>query len=163
MAETAAANGDHERAAAILGRGQASSGVFGPNGHLVPQANVADWGPLMLAGGLAVTDDLDRARRMAGLPEMGEAELAELEEEAREKWGDVIAMRTEGFQKVGFLVAQLGMLQLMPKLQTLPANQIAPAVKSIVDALEKIQGGVAPSFGPFNLAVKVVRRAKASG
>lgn len=152
VAETAAANGDHERAARILGRSAAGA-----------ELDVGAWGSLMLAGGLAVTSDVERARRMAGLPEMDPGELTQLETEARHRWAEVIDLRTEGFQRVAFLLAQQGMIQLLPRVGALPPNQIAPTVKSIVDALDKIQSGVAPSFGPFNLVVKVVRRAPASG
>jgi len=153
IAEIARANGDHERA-------EKASGSKGSK--LSATVDYEAWGALLLASGLAITDDLDRARRLAGLPEVSDEQLEELETEARQRWPDVIEMRTEGFQRVGFLLAQTGMIQLMPQLAQLPANQVAPAVKSVVDALEKIQNGVSPSFGDFNVNVKVVKKSSAS-
>lgn len=150
LAKIAAANGDHERAASILKQRPPSSSA--------PTTDLEEWASLRLAGALGLTSDLEHARKIAGLPKMPRADLRKLQARAEKEWPDVIALRTEGFQKVGFAAVMQSWIALLPQLHELPANQIAPAAKAVMDGLEKMQTGLAPTYGAFVLNMTVVRR-----
>lgn len=115
--------------------------------------------PLLLAGALAVARNVRHAWRLAGLP--GEPDEAVVDA-AREDYADVIELKAEGFQRVGFALVMRMWTQLFARASELPANQLSPATKGIMDSLEKLQTSVSPTFGSFNVRVEVTPRKAAS-
>ena len=100
---------------------------------------------MLLAAGLAITDDVEKAARMMGLPE--DLDLEEIEAEARTHFSDVIEQKSEGYQRLCLTAATVTLARLLPSIGQLPVGQLGPTLKSLMDAAERLQGAVAPTFG----------------
>jgi hypothetical protein len=145
LAEAARKRGERERAEQILRAGKAVGSLTdtAPTGP-------AAWAALILASHLAATQSLATAWARAGLQDSG-LDPAAVEREARAEYGDLIELRAEGMQRLGWILAVQALARLGPAIPELPVGQVASTVKGVVDALERLQNSVRPTFGSVSI------------
>ena len=139
LAEAARKRGDEERAQAILQRGKTAGGT---------DADPEGWGALLYAAALTATDDRRRAARIAGV-----TYSPELDAQAREEWGDLIAQRAEGMQRLGYMLMTQALARLGPAMASMPVGQLGSTAKAVVDALERLQTAIKPTFGDVTVVL----------
>ena len=113
------------------------------------QARAIAWAPLLYAAALCATSDPSRARIMAGLPDG--MDLVALEAQARDEYSELIAMSAAGMQRLGWVLAVQALARLAPQMAVIPSGQLASSLKAIVDALERLQTAVRPTFGSVEI------------
>jgi hypothetical protein len=107
-----------------------------------------------LAIGLSLGLGARAAAELAKLPEtLTDAELVELELEARSRHSDLIARRATGVAQVLSTALARGALRLLSTIDSLPPHLLPSSIAALSKVLIEIQGGSQPAYGQITIQV----------
>lgn len=139
VAEAHARAGDTERARRVLEAGRTSSGGA---------SDASGWDALLYAAALTCTDDRLRAARVAGVEYTDE-----LDAQARAEWADLIEQRAEGMQRLIYIAMTQSLARLTASVPSLPVGQLGSTLKAVVEAAERLQTAIKPTFGDVQVVL----------